>query len=298
MAQQSAPTKYISDIPMKQQSSYTAPEIARLNQALAQTVFYESSTVAWKYYRLCAVSCDTPVVIIPLTGHKRFNVDSKYWECKPGQFLMSHAALQANSENFPDSDAPYRALVIPIPWEVVNIARNLVSGTYLTPLEQHQDVVSVGDLSCINSAILSYISDENVLDAAVRNYRLLGILLELFRAGHGQFLRSLDPSYSSRIRMTVSASPAREWSSAYFEDLFHLSGATLRRRLVSEGTSLRELIQDARLHSALMHLQTSTKPIKVVAAEHGYFSVPAFCLSFSKRFGVDPAEVANFKLSD
>jgi AraC-like DNA-binding protein len=210
---------------------------------------------------------------------------------------MSHSAVDANIENFPDIHEPYRALAIMFPWEVLDIARNLLSGSQMNNTPASSDVVSVGELSAINNSLLIYLSDANVTDSAIRNYRLLGILLALFRAGHGQFLRSTDPSYSSRIRMAVSAAPSREWTSSHFEEVFYLSGATLRRRLASEGTSLRELIQDARLHSALMQLQTSVIPIKAVAASHGYLSVSAFRRGFYKRFGLDPSDVANPKLS-
>lgn len=282
---------------MKSDTKKHESEVSILEQALAQTSFADSATVAWRHYRLQAVACDTPFLIIPFMGHKRFYVDSKSWECHVGQFLMSHFSLRANIENFPERSKPYRAWVISFPWEVLDIVRNLLTGQQIKGLQSSQELVSVGDISFIAKSLLSYITDSNSHDNALRNYRLLGILLELYRAGYGQFLRSKDPSYSSRIRMFVTKDPSREWTSAFFEEAFYMSGATLRRRLASEGTSLRDLIQEARLHSALMQLQTSSNPLKLVATAHGFSTVSSFSQSFSKRFGVEPAQVSNHKLS-
>jgi transcriptional regulator GlxA family with amidase domain len=40
-------------------------------------------------------------------------------------------------------------------------------------------------------------------------------------------------------------------------------------------------------------LQVTRKPVKAVALDHGYRSVPSFRRNFIERFGIDPAEVAN-----
>lgn len=169
------------------------------------------------------------------------------------------------------------------------MARGLLHGARQT----QGAAVSVGKLPAVMEALLAYIGDADTTDTALRNYRLLGILLALSRAGHCQFLSAHDPSLSARIRLTVSADPAREWTSAHFEDEFCISGATLRRRLVAEATSLRALIQEARLHSALVQLQVTRKPVKAVAQDHGYRSIPSFRRNFAERFGIDPADVAN-----
>lgn len=263
--------------------------VQQLTAALDKSSLAACATVALHRYRLHAVACDMPLLMIPLAGMKRFHALGGTWECATGQFLMTHYSMQADIENIPDDAAPYRAWAIPFPWDVVNMARSLLTGAVPTQGE----AVSVGDLSIVMEALLAYISDADTTDAAQRNYRLLGILLALSRAGHCQFLAAHDPSLSARIRLAVSSAPAHEWASAHFEDEFCISGATLRRRLVAEGTSLRALIQEARLHSALMQLQVTRKPVKAVALDHGYRSIPSFRRNFTERFGIDPAEVAN-----
>jgi AraC-like DNA-binding protein len=86
--------------------------------------------------------------------------------------------------------------------------------------------------------------------------------------------------------------PDREWTSADFEEALNVSGATLRRRLAEENTSLRLLLREARLHHGLVLLQTSRRPLKSVAYACGYRSVPSFTRNFVARFGIEPAAVA------
>lgn len=267
----------------------SVPSIHQVIAALEQSSLAASATVALHRYRLHAVACDIPLLMIPLSGMKRFHALGGTWECATGQFLMTHFAMQADIENIPDGAAPYRAWALPFPWEVVNMARGLLHGAR----QAQGESVSVGKLPAVMEALLAYIGDADTSDTALRNYRLLGILLALSRAGHCQFLSAHDPSLSARIRLAVSADPAREWTSAHFEDEFCISGATLRRRLVAEATSLRALIQEARLHSALVQLQVTRKPVKAVAQDHGYRSIPSFRRNFAERFGIDPADVAN-----
>ncbi|HZW24544.1 MAG TPA: helix-turn-helix domain-containing protein [Gallionella sp.] len=279
----------ISGILKQYMNERSAQSVRQLAAALEQSGLAAGATVALHRYRLHAVACDVPLLMIPLSGTKRFHAGGRTWECAAGQFLMTHFAMQADIENIPDDVAPYRAWAIPFPWEAVSMARGLLAGA----VQKQGEAVSVGELPEVMDALLACIGDGDTTDTALRNYRLLGILLALFRAGHGLFLLAHDPSLSARIRLAVSADPAYEWTSANFEETFCISGATLRRRLAAEGASLRALIQEARLHSALMQLQVTRKPLKAVAQDHGYRSVASFRRNFAERFGIDPAEVAN-----
>jgi AraC-like DNA-binding protein len=249
------------------------------------------ATVAVQRYRLHAVACDLPLLVIPLSGTKLLHAEGRSWTCTPGRFLMMHFAMQADVENVPSGEAPYRAWVLAFPWEIISFARGLLTPDCATT--SRETIATVGELETISDALRAYLADADTADCALRNYRLLGVLLALHRAGHGHFLQAHDPSLSARVRLAVSAAPGREWVSADFEEMFCLSGATLRRRLADEGSSLRLLIQEARLHCALLQLQNSRKPVKAVAREIGYKSVASFRRNFIDRFKLDPAKVAN-----
>lgn len=261
--------------------------LQRLEAALERAGAISDATVARHRYRLHAVAIDMPLLMVPLSGTKRLHAAGKSWTCPAGRFLMVHGAMQCDVENILENGAPYRAWVLAFPWEVVELARGLLAGR-----AGEESMASVGDLASVEEALLSYLDDAATADAALRNYRRLGVLLALFNAGHGAFVRASDPGLSARIRVAVSGDPAREWLSAHFEEMFFLSGATLRRRLAAEGASLRELVRDARLHAGLARLQTVRAPLKSVAQACGYRSVASFRSNFTERFGIDPSEVA------
>lgn len=249
------------------------------------------ATVAVQRYRLHAVACDVPLLVVPLSGTKFLHAEGRSWVCSPGQFLMMHFAMQADVENVPAGDGPYRAWVLAFPWEVITLARGLFPPE--RAMSSRETIATVGDLGALSDALLAHLADVDAPDPALRNYRLLGVLLALHRAGHKHFVQAQDPSLSARVRLAVAAAPGRAWASADFEEMFCLSGATMRRRLAEEGSSLRGLIQEARLHSALLQLQNSRKPVKAVAQESGYKSVASFRRNFIERFKLDPAKVAN-----
>ena len=72
-----------------------------------------------------------------------------------------------------------------------------------------------------------------------------------------------------------------------------MSGATLRRRLATEQTNLRDVIRAARLACALDLLYTTRWPVKTIAAKVSYRSTPSFVHKFTERYGLEPAQIGN-----
>ena len=87
----------------------------------------------------------------------------------------------------------------------------------------------------------------------------------------------------------MSDDPAHNWRTEDIEERLNISGATLRRRLAAEKTTLSVVITDARIADALQLLMTTRIPIKSVAARVGYASVASFSRQFSKRYGAEPS---------
>ncbi len=255
-------------------------------------------TVAQQAYKLRAVSIDLPVLIVPLKGVKRLALGVDRCEIGPGQFLMVQQATCLQMENLPPSAAgeAYQAWVIAFPWRVVELARTLLDAHL--PHAERRDIAPFtgGSITLLQPSLqhlLTTLTAPGTPDAAMLDHSMLGVLLALVRNGHGHFLHAQDPSVSARIRLLVAATPARAWSSADFEERLHVSGATLRRRLVEENTSLRLLLREARLHHGLALLQTTRKPVKSVALACGYRSAPSFTRNFVAHFGIEPSAVAN-----
>jgi len=101
------------------------------------------------------------------------------------------------------------------------------------------------------------------------------------------------PSIAAQMRELIAAQPLRALRSRDLEDSLDLSGATLRRHLADERTSLRELLVDARLAHAMELLYTTRWPLKTVAARAGYRSTRSFSQRFQQRYGLDPASIGN-----
>ena len=241
-------------------------------------------------YRLRAVRCDSPFLVLPLAGRKRVHLPGGPLDCAVGSFAFWQQPCQLDVENIPDAGGDYRALVIPFDWALVELARGLLDRHQ--PLALSQALVASGPLESVAGALDELIGGETV-DALAREHLLVGLLLALARAGHDGFRRARNPSLAERIRLRIAAEPARAWTSALLEVEFAISGATLRRRLAEEDCSLRALLREARLHHGLNLLQTSRKPLKTIAQASGYRSTTQFAQRFTERFGVEAATVLN-----
>jgi len=247
-------------------------------------------TTAPRRYSLRAIDIDQPALIVPLRGQKTFSQGEASLHIGPGRYLMLHRALRGTVQNVPEH-GDYRAWCVPFPWRVIDLARDLLAAHVSPPAP------GAGYSSGAVDALYSEL--RQVLAALARpddpcawDHALLGVLLALHRAGDDQFRLAHDLSIAARIRLLVAGAPGRAWSSADIEEHLHMSGATLRRRLAEEGTSLRNVVRDARLHHGAALLQTTRRPLKAVAAACGYRSVPSFSRQFSARFGVEPHVLA------
>lgn len=255
--------------------------------------------VAQRAYKLRALAIDQPVLVLPLAGIKRVELGAARSQIEPGEFLMVHQVTSIQVENIPPAHAgqAYRAWAIPFPWRIVELARTLLNAhtDRAPPASNRPQPFSSGPISGLLPSLkqlLELLTAFDAPDAALLDHSLLGVLIALARNGHGQFLLASDLSVSARIRLQVASAPEREWSSADFEEAFHMSGATLRRRLAEENTSLRALLREARLQHGLVLLQTSCKPLKSIALACGYRSAPSFTRNFIDHFGVEPSALA------
>lgn len=271
-------------------------EPARLSVAYWTSMLSGAAISARQRYRLSTVKLDAPLLVVPLAGSKHVLYGGQSFRAEAGDYLMIHRALEASVENVPAADGPYVAGVLDFPWRLVELARRIIlDGDASAQGRFEQAGVSCNAIpSALLSALRHYLElAQAQANAAQLDHALVGILIALHVDGSSGFLFAEDPSLSARIRLMVGAQPRQEWSSADFEGSFHMSGATLRRRLAEERASLRTLIREARLQHALVLLQTTRKPLAKVAEESGYRSMSGFREGFLEQFGVEPGAVAN-----
>lgn len=120
-------------------------------------------------------------------------------------------------------------------------------------------------------------------------HRLCEVLLLL--AERGWCFEPADEGWDDRVRRLVGHRLHARWSLEEIAAAFHTSTSTLRRRLAERGTTLSELLREARLEAALGLLQTTGLSVGDVAARCGYESHSRFTAAFRQRYGFAPSHL-------
>lgn len=125
---------------------------------------------------------------------------------------------------------------------------------------------------------------------ALQRHRAVEVLLLLAEQGIRLEPYSELP-WSDRIRRLVAQRPCTEWSVDVLAAAFHISSATLRRRLAVEGARARDIVRETRLETGLTLLQTTTMGVGEIAFHCGYESHSRFSAAFRERFGFSPSKL-------
>jgi AraC-like DNA-binding protein len=125
----------------------------------------------------------------------------------------------------------------------------------------------------------------------VARQRVLEVMHWLLEEGIALRSSPQNPSLSAKVRALIAGRLEHAWTADRVAADLALSEATLRRRLAAEGTSLTELLVDARMAAALTLLQATTQPVSHIALSVGYESPSRFAVRFRERFGFAPTAV-------
>jgi AraC-like DNA-binding protein len=129
------------------------------------------------------------------------------------------------------------------------------------------------------------------LPDAVARLRVLEVMQWLLEDGIVLRSAPADPGVSIQLRALIAGRLDEAWPAARVAADMALSEATLRRRLAAEGTSLTDLLADARMATALTMLQATTQSVAQIALAVGYESPSRFAVRFRQRFGFAPTAV-------
>ncbi|MBD8695543.1 AraC family transcriptional regulator [Stenotrophomonas sp. CFBP 13718] len=235
-----------------------------------------------------SVEIPAPQFAILLEGEKRVRTASQSLRFVPGDIFLITRRCRIDVVNVPDArSGRYVSAIVPFCDEALTAARTLwneplpAAGEVLVrlPLQEHRTLLRRWRQS---------LQDGHYSDARLA---LATFAMALTRQGHGSLLLPPQPSLAEQVRDRIAAEPARDWPSHEVEAALGLSGATLRRRLAADGTSLRQLLIEARLAHAMGLLYTTRLPLKSVAARVGYRSLPSFSKRFVERYGLQPADI-------
>lgn len=288
--------RYPSAIMSRDQEPGNVAALRRLREMLASLRPGLATVSSARRYCLRSVSLDATGLLVVLSGKKILRLGSSTTRCSAGEYALVHHPECVDMEAIPDPDTGlFRAWILNADRQVIDIAR-LVLSHHPSDRSSEGERITAGSLATIEVPLLALVdllaSSRGSPDPAQRVLAIASVFVAVGRSGANGFLRHREASLSSRIRTLVDSSPSRDWQSNDFERDLHVSGATLRRKLKDEGTSLRELLREARLLHGLALLQTTHSPMKTVAFRSGYRSVSTFRRNLAARFGADAAALA------
>jgi len=236
------------------------------------------------------VEIPQPQFAILLQGRKQVRTAQQSLEFAPGDLFLITRRCRIDVVNIPDPHSGlYLSAIVPMCAEALTAARAL----WNEPLPEAGDALARLPLAEHGATLLQWRQALEHGQYTEARLALASLAVAFCRRGHGSLLVPPEPSLGERIRDLIAAQPERDWQSRDFEAQLGLSGATLRRRLASEQSSVRELITDARLAHAMGLLYTTRLPLKTVAARVGYRSLGSFSKRFVERYGLEPAAIGN-----
>lgn len=252
-------------------------------------------------YCLRSIRTSVSSFSVVLKGRKRIHHGESLLEIAPGHAAVIAAGCCIDVQNVPDPrSGEYLAALMVLPEEVLTVTRALLGeqpGGVIPPAAADSPPCSVVALESV-AAELGQCAQYSAASEQPRfRHALAGLLLKLHGLGITAFLQPLRPRLSDSVSSLLASEPGRDWRSTDIEDRLAMSGATLRRQLAAEQTSLRQILTETRLGQALQLLQSTRLPVKTVAARSGYRSVSSFVRRFQERYGVEPSRVANAQLS-
>ncbi len=237
-----------------------------------------------------SVEIPRPQFAILLQGRKQVRTAQQSLEFAPGDLFLITRRCRIDVVNIPDPHSGlYLSAIVPMCAEALTAARAL----WNEPLPEAGDALARLPLAEHGATLLQWRQALEHGQYTEARLALASLAVAFCRRGHGSLLVPPEPSLGERIRDLIAAQPERDWQSRDFEAQLGLSGATLRRRLASEQSSVRELITDARLAHAMGLLYTTRLPLKTVAARVGYRSLGSFSKRFVERYGLEPAAIGN-----
>lgn len=237
-----------------------------------------------------SVEIPQPQFAILLQGRKQVACGQQALAFVPGDLFLITRRCRIDVVNIPDPHSGvYLSAIVPLCAEALAAARVL----WNEPLPDAGDALAQLSLADHGDTLLQWRTALEHGRYTEARLALASLVLAFCRRGHGSLLVPPEPSLGERIRDLIAAQPERDWQSRDFEEQLGLSGATLRRRLASEQSSVRELLVDARLAHAMTLLYTTRLPLKTVAARVGYRSLGSFNKRFAARYGLEPAAIGN-----
>lgn len=233
---------------------------------------------------MAAVPFGDLVVARIQAGQKRIADGTRRTAIEPGHYLVVAPGMLLNVENHPAADGPYRSSCLAVSRELLlqqtwPADTRPLRWTTLPPAPVLDQVFAHTELGL-----------QQQLPQAVLAHRVRELLEVLALAGFRPQLAN-GLTITERVRLLMAGAPEQAWRAESIAEQLAMSVATLRRKLASESSSFRAILEEVRLTRALTLIQTTAQPLKRIAEDCGYLSPSRFATRFRMRFGTLPSEL-------
>lgn len=255
----------------------------RRGLGIALHVVQEGGRPLWRVF------VDFPTVLRVCAGMKRLRLDGTEIVARAGEMIALTGGCEIEVTNTPPDGGPYLAQSVSI--DPALCAECKQPTARLTPITGARRLERPPEfLRAAFERALRACDESAGVPASLARHQLQEVLLALAETGlrfdPGRFRRM-----ETRVRRLVGSDATRRWRVSEVARQLGMSEATLRRRLESEGTSFRRVLQDMRMGRALVLLQSSELSVVQVALEVGYDSVSQFTARFRRHFGQSPRQL-------
>ncbi|AJO78379.1 helix-turn-helix transcriptional regulator [Pseudomonas sp. MRSN 12121] len=247
-----------------------------------------SAYLSLKEQRILNAPIAKPLLILVLAGVKKLGREDEI-VCPAGSFLFLPNTASIDMRNIPGEE--YFAVLIEFDLADFDSFRHTRSGEgrhFQGPIE-----------GALAKMLKQFVEWSLFAPRELWRLRRQELLQLLYLSGYTEVSRLVGhPALGHQLHEIISENIAEDWRVERLVEKLAVSESTLRRKLKAEGSSLRSVLDRARLGHGLFLVQTTLEPIGRIAERCGYQSQSRFTDKFKQQFGITPSELRKTRLSD
>jgi AraC-like DNA-binding protein len=238
--------------------------------------------------RLLNVPIVKPLLIVVISGDKVLGKNNDI-TCNSGQFIFLSDSPSVNMRNIP-KDNEYFALLIEFNYEDFE-------GIPSSDVKKPDYFIGKTTL-VLKKCLQQFVESADWAPEKILSIRKKEILMLLYHLGYTEVVSMMGKQkISHRLHDLFHEKNLRDVTMGYICEHLAMSESTLRRKLMSEGTSVQDIKDRARLGLGLHLLQTTDESIGLIAEKSGYHSQSRFTDRFKTHFGLTPSELRKTKVT-
>ncbi len=251
-----------------------------------KSIFQEKQTLPFAVYRsvkeqrMVNVPIIKPLLIFILSGNKKLGMEETEINCPSGSFVFLSNMPNISMRNIP-SDQAYYALLIEFEYSDFDCLehREFSANTHFQ-----------GEIAPrLEYTLQQFVEWAAFSPAEMWHIRRQEILLALASLGYKQVGSVMKPpTLTHEVHTIINANLSHDIDAATISSMLAMSESTLRRKLSAEGISFQVIKDRAKLGYGLHLVQTSNKPIGLIAEQCGYISQSRFTDKFKQLFNITP----------